>query len=74
MKCLNKITTLSLFFILITGNIFSQEIRVRDSKTSVLLPNVYIYNEAKTKSIITNDQGQASLSNFSSDEIVCKIL
>ena len=70
MKYLNKITTLSLFFILITGNIFSQEITVRDFKTSVVLPNVYIYNEAKTKSIITNDEGQASLSNFSADEIV----
>ena len=70
MKYLNKITTLSLFFILISGNVFSQEITARDSKTSVLLPNVYIYNEAKTKSIITNDEGQASLSNFSSDEIV----
>ena len=70
MKYLNKITTLGLCFILALGNAFSQEITVRDSKTSSPLPNVYIYNESKTKSIITNDQGQASLSNFSSDEKV----
>jgi len=70
MKYLNKITTLGLCFILALGNGFSQEITVRDSKTSSPLSNVYIYNESKTKSIITNDQGQASLSNFSSDEKV----
>jgi hemoglobin/transferrin/lactoferrin receptor protein len=70
MKYLNKITTLGLCFILALGNAFSQEITVRDSKTSSPLSNVYIYNESKTKSIITNDQGQASLSNFSSDEKV----
>ncbi len=70
MKYLNKITTLGLCFILALGNAFSQEITVRDSKTSSPLSNVYIYNESKTKSIITNDQGQASLSNFSLDEKV----
>ena len=70
MKYLNKITTLGLCFILALGNAFSQEITVRDSKTSSPLSNVYIYNESKTKSIITNDQGQASLSTFSSDEKV----
>ena len=70
MKYLNKITTLGLCFILALGNGFSQEITVRDSKTSSPLSNVYIYNESKTKSIITNDKGQASLSNFSSDEKV----
>ena len=70
MKYLNKIAALSLFFILMTEPVFSQEITVRDSKTAASLPNVYIYNESKTKSIITNDDGQASLSNFSSDEIV----
>ena len=70
MKYLNKIAALSLFFILMIEPVFSQEITVRDSKTAASLPNVYIYNESKTKSIITNDDGQASLSNFSSDEIV----
>ena len=70
MKYLNKIAALSLFFILMIESVFSQEITVRDSKTAASLPNVYIYNESKTKSIITNDDGQASLSNFSSDEIV----
>ena len=70
MKYLNKITSLSLFFILATVHVYSQEITVRDSKTLSALPSVYIYNKSKTKSIITNDKGQASLSNFASDEIV----
>ena len=43
MKYLNKITTLGLCFILALGNAFSQEITVRDSKTSSPLSNVYIY-------------------------------
>ncbi len=67
MKYLNKITSLSLFFILATVHVYSQEITVRDSKTLSALPSVYIYNKSKTNSIITNDKGQASLSNFSSD-------
>jgi len=70
MKYLNKIAALSTFFILTIGHVFSQDITVRDSKTSASLPNVYIYNDSKTKSIITNDQGKASLSSFSSTEIV----
>jgi len=70
MKYLNKIAALSVCFILTIGHVFSQEITVRDSKTSASLPSVYVYNKSKTKSIITNDQGQASLSNFSSDEII----
>ena len=70
MKYLNKIVNLALCFILSLAHGFSQEITVRDSKTSASLSNVYIYNKSKTKSIITNDEGQASLSNFSPDEIV----
>ena len=68
MKYLNKIFRLSCCFIVAIGYVFSQEITVRDSKTSVSLSNVYIYNEAKTKSIITDSEGRASLSNFSTNE------
>jgi len=70
MKCLNKIFRLSFCFIVAIGYVFSQEITVRDSKTSVSLSNVYIYNEAKTKSIITDREGRALLSNFSANEKV----
>ncbi len=70
MKYLNKIVALSICFVFTIGHVFCQEITVRDSNTSSSLPNVYIYNKAKTKSIITNNEGQASLSNFSSDEIL----
>lgn len=70
MKYLNKIFRLSCCFIVAIGYVFSQEITVRDSKTSVSLSNVYIYNEAKTKSIITDSEGRASLSNFSTNEKV----
>ena len=70
MRCLNKIFRLSFCFIVAIGYVFSQEITVRDSKTSVSLSNVYIYNEAKTKSIITDSEGRASLSNFSTNEKV----
>ena len=70
MKYLNKLATVLLFFIFTIGPLVSQEITVRDSKTSAPLTNVYIYNDAKTKSIITNDEGKAFLSSFSSNEIV----
>ena len=70
MRYLNKIFRLSFCFIVAIGYVFSQEITVRDSKTSVSLSNVYIYNEAKTKSIITDSEGRALLSNFSTNEKV----
>ena len=70
MRYLNKIFRLSFCFIVSIGYVFSQEITVRDSKTSVSLSNVYIYNEAKTKSIITDSEGRALLSNFSTNEKV----
>ena len=70
MKYLNKIFRLLCCFIVAIGYVFSQEITVRDSKTSVSLSDVYIYNEAKTKSIITDSEGRASLSNFSTNEKV----
>ncbi len=68
MRYLNKIFRLSFCFIVAIGYVFSQEITVRDSRTSVSLSNVYIYNEAKTKSIITDSEGRALLSNFSTNE------
>ena len=47
---------------------FAQQITVKDEITDENLPDVVIFNENKSQSIITNLDGEVDLSLFSSDE------
>ena len=72
-KYLNKLLLLKgiiipLFFFSTVS--FAQQITVKDEVTNENLPDVVIFNENKSKSIITDLDGVVDLSLFSSDENV----
>ena len=55
-------------FFLILSQSHSQQISVQDETTNDNLPDVDIYNEDKSKSIITNTNGFVDLDIFSDNE------
>ena len=57
-----------ILFFLVLSESYSQQISVQDETTSERLPDVVIYNEDKSKSIITNTNGSVDLGIFSDDE------
>ena len=61
--------TLFLFFLL-TSYIRAQQIKVLSNITEEPISGVVIYNVDKSKSVISNLNGEASLDEFSSDEIL----
>ena len=68
---LNKLFLLNrliipLFFF--TSLSFAQQITIKDQVTNENLPDVVIFNEDKTESIITDFNGLVDLNLFSSDE------
>ena len=71
LKFLNKLSnpiSLRILFFLILSQSYSQQISVQDETTNENLPDVVIYNEDKSKSIITNNNGIVDLSIFSGNE------
>ena len=62
---LNRLIILLFFFSTLS---FGQQITVKDENTNENLPDVVIYNENKSQSIITDLDGIVDLSLFSSDE------
>ena len=70
-KSLNKIFLLNRLIILLfffSTLSFGQQITVKDENTNENLPDVVIFNENKSQSIITDLDGVVDLSLFSSDE------
>ena len=70
-KFLNKLSnpiSLRILFFLILSQSYSQKISVQDETTNENLPDVVIYNEDKSKSIITNTNGFVDLDIFSDNE------
>ena len=70
-KSLNKIFLLNRLIILLfffSTLSFGQQITVKDENTNENLPDVVIFNESKSQSIITDLDGVVDLSLFSSDE------
>ena len=70
-KFLNRfivVKSLKIFIFLILGQSYSQQIYVRDKTTSENLPDVVIYNENRSKSIITDNRGAVDLDIFSDNE------
>ena len=70
-KSLNKIFLLNRLIILLfffSTLSFGQQITVKDENTNENLPDVVIFNENKSQSIITDLDGIVDLSLFSSDE------
>ncbi|MDT0685395.1 TonB-dependent receptor [Autumnicola psychrophila] len=51
-------------------SVYAQEIQVFDKETNEPLPNVAIYNPEKTKSTLTNFDGFADITKFSTNEIL----
>ncbi len=71
LKFLNKLfnpENLWILFFLVLSQTYSQQVSVQDETTSESLPDVVIYNEDKSKSIITNSNGSVDLGMFSDDE------
>ena len=71
LRFLNKLYKpeyLWILFFLVLSESYSQQISVQDETTSERLPDVVIYNEDKSKSIITNTNGSVDLGIFSDDE------
>ena len=62
---LNRLVILLFFFSTLS---FGQQITVKDENTNENLPDVVIFNESKSQSIITDLDGVVDLSLFSSDE------
>ena len=62
---LNRLIILLFFFSTLS---FGQQITVKDENTNENLPDVVIFNESKSQSIITDLDGIVDLSLFSSDE------
>ncbi len=62
---LNRLIILLVFFSTLS---FGQQITVKDENTNENLPDVVIFNENKSQSIITDLDGIVDLSLFSSDE------
>ena len=62
---LNRLVILLFFFSTLS---FGQQITVKDENTNENLPDVVIFNENKSQSIITDFDGIVDLSLFSSDE------
>ena len=61
--------TVFLFFLL-TSYIRAQQVKVLSKVTEEPISGVVIYNVDKSKSVISNLNGEASLTKFSSDEIL----
>ncbi len=57
-------------FFLLTSSIRAQQIKVLSNITEEPISGVIIYNVDKSKSVISNLNGEASLNQFSSDEIL----
>jgi hemoglobin/transferrin/lactoferrin receptor protein len=71
LKFLNRLynaESLWVLFFLVLSQSYSQQVSVQDDTTSESLPDVVIYNEDKSKSIITNTNGSVDLGIFSNDE------
>ena len=71
LKFLNRLYNrgnLWVLFFLVLSQSYSQQVSVQDETTSESLPDVVIYNEDKSKSIITNTNGSVDLGIFSKDE------
>ncbi len=61
---------LGLLLFLFFSNSYAQVITVLDRESKIPLSNVAIYNKDKTKSTLTNFDGIADISGFSSDQIL----
>nr|WP_321232669.1 TonB-dependent receptor [uncultured Psychroserpens sp.] len=62
--------TLSLLFIFSFTVCNSQTVRVLEDITNTPIPGVTIFNSKKDKSVITNFEGEASLDQFSDNEMI----
>jgi hemoglobin/transferrin/lactoferrin receptor protein len=60
----------AMVFVLGVQLIFAQKITVLDAETQVPMPGVALYNVNKTKSIVTDADGRASISIFDADETI----
>ena len=61
---------ISVFFVLILQSIHSQNITVLEAETELPVSGVSIYNFKKTKSVVTDNNGKASLDRFALDEML----
>ncbi|WP_445955524.1 TonB-dependent receptor plug domain-containing protein [Yeosuana sp.] len=65
-----KINYIIFFFLIISASLKAQQVKVLNAISETPIFGVAIFNADKTKSVITNFEGEASLNIFSSDEIL----
>ncbi|MEY8849875.1 TonB-dependent receptor [Psychroserpens sp. XS_ASV72] len=65
-----KLYVILILSMFISVNLQAQTVKVIDQDTQVPIAGVAIYNSKKDKSVITNFDGEASLDQFDSDEVL----
>ena len=63
-----KLITTFIVCLCVFGNVLAQDVSVIDNDTQEPISGVTIYNRNKTKSVITNFDGIASLDQFDNSE------
>jgi hemoglobin/transferrin/lactoferrin receptor protein len=61
---------LFILFCLIKSPTQAQEIRVLDESTGAPIPDVALFNQARTKAVISNQAGKADISDFSNTDSI----
>ncbi len=61
---------LTLLILLLSSTTFAQKVTVLDADTREPIPGVTLFNQDKSKSALTNFDGQADISAFSASEII----
>ena len=61
---------ITVFFLLIIGSVFSQNLTVIDAGTGKPIEGVAVFNENKTKSAISNVDGQVNITEFENNEVL----
>ncbi|PLX10232.1 MAG: TonB-dependent receptor [Marinilabiliales bacterium] len=56
--------------VFIFGNLYSQTLLFKDAETNELVADVAVFNQDKTKSTLSNSNGEVNLSIFLSDELI----
>ena len=61
---------ITVFFLLIIGSVFSQNLTVIDAETGKPIEGVAVFNKNKTKSAISNIDGHVNVTEFKNNEII----
>ncbi|WP_299118792.1 TonB-dependent receptor [uncultured Tenacibaculum sp.] len=61
---------ITVYFLLIIGSVFSQNLTVIDAETGKPIEGVAVFNKSKTKSGVSDEEGKVNISEFQKNEIL----